>query len=225
MTVFRRRFAIATLFGVVIGGSFLACGYDWDFVDGGIGSDGSIAIDSGDTALEAASDALVTGDVGTGGTCSPSQGCVAANVCVYSDHLCGTGEKTGTCVVASVGTCTPVTAGNEYCFCSSSAAAGQLAHTACITNVDLDAIDGSCAAAAAADGVFQCGYEYCKRGSDFCVTYSEDGGMHCDTFPPNCDASACDCAKEVTCVGGTCPGLGSGTVGPEGTLQLHLTCP
>jgi hypothetical protein len=221
MSVFRRRFTIAALFGVVVGGAFLACGYDWDFVDGGIGSDGSIASDSGDASLEdAASDALVTGDVTTGGACSSSRDCDRIDYCVFPDHLCG--GSTGGAAVA--GTCQPLPtctsgiepiAGDVICGCDDVSYTTECA--AASARQDLNAKTGACAAA----GVFQCRYAYCQRTTNFCEEFA-DSGAACVPF--SCTgARDCMCATSTSGCDGGCSGGGT-VVGVDAAMPIFETC-
>src|SRR5450755_3742182 len=97
MVGFRRRVAVAALFGAALGGGFIGCGYNWDFVDEDGGGDGSLGADVNPNAAgDAALDAPSVGEVGAGGGCSSSADCDAIDFCVFPDHLCGRGMK-GVC--------------------------------------------------------------------------------------------------------------------------------
>jgi hypothetical protein len=215
------RVAIATGLGLLIGGAFVGCGYDWDFVDAdGGGSDASIATDA--TFTDAPFDALTSGEAGSGATCTTSADCNATNYCVFQDRLCGKGQKLGTCVsVSATAACGPFPNG-MICGCGYSGNPGALYASACDAQnkrVDVNANPSACATG----GYFQCEFAYCFRGPDFCLEYPEDGGFACDPFPKCDGAAGCACAKTaVSCANAVCL-TDAGTTGLPG--DIAIACP
>jgi hypothetical protein len=210
----KRRVAVA--FGVAAALDAVVACYDWDLAADGGALDGSIG------------GALVDGTIGDGGLdandldvfvpdggCTPSIKCAQGFVCTYADHKCGSGDHVGTCVLPDVCVGSGAAPSSPTCGCDS-----KLYNDPCMAGQqgqDLN-VNGSCAGDVDA-AFFQCGYLYCERTLQFCVS-DADGGFACDKYIC-ADASVpndCTCAKAEVCPAGSCPGLTS-------SPTLTLYCP